>query len=117
MKYNHFPPQKGLYHPQFEKDSCGVGFVCSIKGIKSNDIIQQGLTALKRLLHRGAVGADPKTGDGAGILIQTPHEFFKKAAHNTKIDLPNLGEYGSGLVFLPTDKKEYKFCKDVFFLK
>src|SRR3989338_6704296 len=91
----------GLYDGRFEHDSCGVGFVCNIKGNRSNEIIRQGLEALKRLSHRGATGADPKTGDGAGILIQMPHEFFEKAAEENKIVLPSLGEYGTGLVFLP----------------
>ncbi len=114
MNFKHFPKKQGLYDPQFEKDSCGVGFVCDIKGQKSNEIIQQSLKVLKRLAHRGAVGSDPKTGDGAGILIQTPHEFFVKIAKEAKIDLPEAGSYGTGLVFLPTDKQEYKTCKDIF---
>jgi glutamate synthase domain-containing protein 2/glutamate synthase domain-containing protein 1/glutamate synthase domain-containing protein 3 len=109
-----FFKKQGLYDPQFEHDSCGVGFVCDIKGRKSNDIVRWGLEALKRLLHRGATGADPKTGDGAGILIQTPHEFFLKVAQKAKIDLPRLGEYGTGIVFLPPNIKERKFCKEVF---
>lgn len=104
----------GLYDPRFEHDSCGVGFVCDIKGRSSNDIIRQGLQALKRLLHRGATGSDPKTGDGAGVLIQIPDEFFRKVASDIKIDIPILGEYGTGLVFLPQDKQEYEFCKQVF---
>ena len=114
MRNNYFPEKQGLYDPQFEKDSCGVGFVRNIKGQQSNEIIQQSLKVLKRLTHRGAVGSDPKTGDGAGLLIQTPHEFFIKIAKKAKIDLPDLGNYGTGLVFLPTDKQEYKTCKDIF---
>ncbi len=106
--------KQGLYDPSFEHDSCGVGFVCNIKGKKSSEIIKQGLQVLKRLSHRGATGADPKTGDGAGILMQIPHRFFVKVCGKSKIDLPNLGEYGTGLVFLPTDIKERQFCKDVF---
>ncbi len=113
-RYNHFPKKQGLYDPQFEHDSCGVGFVCNVKGKKSNVIIKQGLEALRRLSHRGATGADPETGDGAGILIQIPHEFFKKACKSAKIDLPDAGGYGTGMVFLPTDSGEKKFCKDVF---
>jgi len=108
--YEHLKPQ-GLYDPRFEHDSCGVGFVCNVAGKKSNEIIKQGIEVLKRLAHRGATGADPKTGDGAGILIQIPHEFFKKAV---KFDLPEPGKYGTGLIFLPTDQKERKFCKDIF---
>lgn len=114
IKYNHFPKKQGLYDPSLEHDSCGVGFVCNIKGQKSNAIIKQGIEVLRRLSHRGAVGADPKTGDGAGILIQMPHEFFKKAAKDCGIDLPEAGFYGSGLIFLPSDEKERKFCKETF---
>jgi glutamate synthase domain-containing protein 2/glutamate synthase domain-containing protein 1/glutamate synthase domain-containing protein 3 len=109
-----FPQKQGLYNPQFEKDSCGVGFICDIKGEKSNDIIRKSLKVLKRLAHRGAVGADPKTGDGAGILIQIPHQFFTKIAEQIKINLPSQGEYGTGLVFLPPNDKERRFCKGVF---
>lgn len=114
MKYLHFPAQQGLYGPRFEKDSCGVGFLCNIKGKKSNALVQDSLTVLKRLAHRGAVGADPKTGDGAGILIQMPHEFFLKVASQSKIKLPSRGEYATGLIFLPPNSKERAFCKDVF---
>jgi len=111
--YN-LPKKQGLYDPQFEHDSCGVGFVCNIKGIKSNAIIKQGIEALRRLSHRGAVGADPKTGDGAGTLIQIPDEFFRKVASDNKIHLPGLGSYATGLIFLPQDAKERESCKEVF---
>ena len=104
--------KQGLYDPQFEHDSCGVGFVCHIKGHKSNAIVRQGIEVLHRLAHRGAVGADPKTGDGAGILIQMPQEFFKKVAHENKIDLPSPEFYGTGLIFLPQAVKERSFCKE-----
>ncbi len=105
---------QGLYDPSFEHDSCGVGFVCNLKGQKSNAIIRQGIEVLYRLAHRGAVGADPKTGDGAGILIQIPHHFLKQAALESKIILPDAKAYGVGLVFLPQDKSGRKFCKEVF---
>ncbi|MFH1996304.1 MAG: hypothetical protein ABIJ27_04810, partial [Candidatus Omnitrophota bacterium] len=75
---NRFPEKQGLYDPQFEHDSCGVGFVCNIKGASSNEIVHQGLKVLRRLSHRGSTGSDSETGDGAGILIQMPHEFFTK---------------------------------------
>ncbi len=104
----------GLYDSRLEHDSCGVGFVCDIKGRRSNEMVRLGLEALKRLLHRGATGADPKTGDGAGILIQIPHEFFKKVTQESGIELPKVGEYGSGMIFLPPDEKEREFCKEVF---
>ncbi|MCX5692150.1 MAG: glutamate synthase large subunit [Candidatus Omnitrophica bacterium] len=114
MAHSYFPKKQGLYDPGFEHDSCGVGFVCNIKGKRSNAIVKQGIEVLHRLSHRGAVGSDPKTGDGAGILIQIPHEFFKNSAKDFKIDLPDLGSYGTGLIFLPQDAKERGFCKEVF---
>ncbi|MCG2714162.1 MAG: glutamate synthase large subunit [Candidatus Omnitrophica bacterium] len=114
MRYSYLPSKQGLYDPRFEHDACGVGFVCNIKGKKSNEIIKQGLEVLRRLAHRGATGAGPNTGDGAGILIQIPHDFFVKACKEIKLSLPNLGEYATGLVFLPTDKKESLFCKEIF---
>ncbi len=106
-----FPKKQGLYDPFYEHDACGVGFVCNIKGEKSNKVVKDSLTVLKRLEHRGAVGADPKTGDGAGILMQIPDEFFRSVADFT---LPEPGNYGTGLVFLPAKAKERKFCKDLF---
>ncbi|PIQ87356.1 MAG: glutamate synthase large subunit [Candidatus Omnitrophica bacterium CG11_big_fil_rev_8_21_14_0_20_43_6] len=114
MKSTYLPKKQGLYDPQFEHDSCGVGFVCNIKGKKSHDIVKQGLEVLRRLSHRGATGADPKTGDGAGLLIQFPHEFFASICANEKISLPEEGEYASGLVLLPQDVLERKFCKEIF---
>ncbi|HAZ09967.1 MAG TPA: glutamate synthase large subunit [Candidatus Omnitrophica bacterium] len=113
-QYRYRPKKQGLYDPQFEHDSCGVGFVCNVKGKKSNAIIKQGLEVLRRLSHRGATGADPETGDGAGILIQIPHNFFKKVCAKRKISLPEAGEYGTGMVFLPTGQEEKIFCKDIF---
>jgi len=109
-----FPKSQGLYDSRFEHDSCGVGFVCNIKGERTNEIVRDGLSVLKRLSHRGATGSDPKTGDGAGILIQIPHEFFVRVCSGNKFDLPGQGEYGTGLVFLPRNNKERQFCKDVF---
>ncbi len=114
MKHPRLPKKQGLYTPQFEHDSCGVGFVCHIGGKKSNEIVRQGINVLRRLSHRGAVGADPKTGDGAGILIQIPHAFLKKECSKLDIPLPSAGRYGTGLVFLPVDEGERKFYKDVF---
>ena len=111
--YDNIKPQ-GLYDPQYEHDSCGVGFVCDIKGNRSNDIVKKGLEVLKRLAHRGAVGADPDTGDGAGILLQIPHEFLISECKKSKISLPEPGSYGTGLIFLPTNASERKSCKDIF---
>ena len=89
----------GMYSRQFEKDACGMGFVVSIKGKKSHDIIDDGLRILERLEHRGGAGADKDTGDGAGILVQIPHEFFKRECEVLGINLPAAGEYGVGMVF------------------
>ena len=102
--------KQGLYDPQFEHDSCGVGFVVNINGEKSHEIVKKGLDVLKRLAHRGAVGADPKTGDGAGVLIQIPHEFYKKVFPK----LPQFGSYGTGVVFFPQNKRLRDICRDVF---
>ncbi|XHR28844.1 MAG: glutamate synthase large subunit [Chthoniobacteraceae bacterium] len=96
---NGLPPKQGLYDPQFEHDACGVGFVTHMKGRKSHDIVEQALTVLLNLDHRGAVGAETNTGDGAGILIQMPHKFLKKAAQAEGIELPEAGQYGAGVVF------------------
>ena len=106
--------KQGLYDPQFEHDSCGVGVVANIKGVKSHDMIEKGLQVLINLGHRGACGADPKTGDGAGILIQMPHEFFEKECAKLGIDLPPPGEYGVGMVFLPQDPSQRKECERIF---
>src|SRR3989338_6536662 len=114
MRYQHLPERQGLYDPQFEHDSCGVGFVCDIKGRKSRGIVENGIMALEHLMHRGATGSDPKTGDGAGLLIQAPHKFLTKECAKIGLRLPAAGEYGVGLIFLPTDEKERKFCEENF---
>ena len=107
------PQKQRLYDPQFEKDNCGVGFVVNMKGEKSHEIIQQGLEVLNRLEHRGAVGSDPLSGDGAGLLIQVPHQFFKTQFAKTHVQLPGPGRYGTGLVFLPRDDRAEK-CVRIF---
>lgn len=114
MKHNGLPDKQGLYDPYYEHDSCGVGFVCHIKGIVSHDCIRNGLKVLDRLSHRGATGADPKTGDGAGVLIQVPHEFFLKKTSELKIALPGQGSYATGLVFLPKLPAAKKSCLKIF---
>jgi glutamate synthase (NADPH) large chain len=114
LKGSYLPEQQGLYDPRFEHDSCGVGFVCNIKGWKSHEIVKNGIAVLERLSHRGAVGADPKTGDGAGILIQIPHKLLAKACLKLGFSLPEAGMYGVGMVFLPTNKKEQRFCTNIF---
>ena len=95
---------QGLYSPAHEHDSCGIGFICNIDNSKSHAIIEQGLAILKNLEHRGAVGADPKAGDGCGILIQMPHAFLGAMAAEAGFELPTGGHYGVGNLFLPTDR-------------
>ncbi|MFN6941082.1 MAG: hypothetical protein ACK4OG_03700, partial [Parvibaculum sp.] len=95
------PAAQGLYDPRNEHDACGIGFIANIHNRKSHRIIQDGLKILENLEHRGAVGADPKAGDGAGILIQMPDAFFRKEAKKLGIELPAEGHYGVGMLFLP----------------
>lgn len=114
MKTNGLPDRQGLYDPRFEHDSCGVGFVCHINGIVSHECIVNGLNVLDRLSHRGATGADPKTGDGAGVLIQVPHEFCLKVASKSGITLPAQGLYATGLAFLPKSPAAQKSCVKIF---
>jgi glutamate synthase domain-containing protein 2/glutamate synthase domain-containing protein 1/glutamate synthase domain-containing protein 3 len=95
------PPKQGLYDPQFEHDACGVGFVVDIKGRKSHRILQQAIEVLRNLDHRGACGCEANTGDGAGVLLQMPHSFLLEACRKARIALPEPGQYGCGLVFLP----------------
>jgi glutamate synthase (NADPH/NADH) large chain len=103
MHLGSLPEKQGLYDPANEHDACGVGFVAHIKGEKSHDIVEQGLTILKRIVHRGAVGADPKAGDGAGLLMQIPDTYFREVVD---FDLPAVGDYGVGMIFLPKDASE-----------
>jgi len=107
------PPKQGLYDPQFEHDSCGVGFIVNIKGKKSHAIVQQALQALCNLDHRGACGCEVNTGDGAGILLQTPHAFFKEVNKNSGFVLPSPGEYGVGMVYLPRDAAQRAECEKI----
>ena len=99
--------KQGLYLPEFEHDNCGAGFICSLKGIKSNDIIHKALEILDKLEHRGAVSADGKTGDGAGILIDIPHDFFTAVCD---FELPEAGEYAVSNVFLPQKDNQREYC-------
>ncbi|MFB9128179.1 glutamate synthase subunit alpha, partial [Paraburkholderia dipogonis] len=105
------PAAQGLYDPQNEHDACGVGFVAHIKGKKSHEIIQQGLKILENLDHRGAVGADPLMGDGAGILIQIPDGFYREEMAKQGVVLPPHGEYGVGMVFLPKEHASRLACE------
>ncbi len=108
------PPKQGLYDPQFEHDACGVGFIVHIKGRKSHEIVQQGLEILNNLDHRGAVGAETNTGDGAGILIQIPDKFYRKVCPAAGIELPAAGEYGAGIVSLPQEAAAREKCEAIF---
>ena len=104
-------PAQGLYDPRNEHDACGVGFVAHIKGLKSHDIVQQGLNILRNLDHRGAVGADALMGDGAGLLIQIPDAFFREEMRAMGITLPPPGEYGVGNIFLPKERASRLACE------
>src|ERR1051326_7221578 len=108
------PTRQGLYDPQFEHEACGVGFVVNIKGRKSHGIIQQALQVLLNLDHRGACGCEANTGDGAGILIQPPHEFLKLVAKEGRVNLPSPGEYAVGMVFLPGLAGQRAECEKIF---
>ncbi|TCO72265.1 glutamate synthase central domain-containing protein [Marinisporobacter balticus] len=113
MNKNGFPEKQGLYDPNMEKDSCGVGFIANIKGLKSHDILKKGLEILKNLKHRGAVGADASTGDGSGIMIQIPHDYFKKEVEKVDIKLTDDGNYAVGMVFLPQEPNVRIFCEGI----
>jgi glutamate synthase domain-containing protein 2/glutamate synthase domain-containing protein 1/glutamate synthase domain-containing protein 3 len=104
---------KGLYDPSFEHDACGVGLVANVKGKKSHQVIEQGLEALINLGHRGAAGADPETGDGAGLIIQIPHDFTVKKFGKQGVTLPAEGRYGLGMTFLPTDDRQRAECQQI----
>lgn len=104
MKHTVLPPKQGLYDPAFEKDACGMGFVAHIKGKASHDIVSQALTMLANMEHRGGQGSEPNSGDGAGILLQIPHRFFAAEAAKLGFTLPEAGQYGVGMLFLPHDE-------------
>ncbi len=104
----------GLYDPSQEHDACGVGFVVNMHGKKSHDIIQHGLKILENLTHRGACGCDPLTGDGAGILMQIPHDFLQGECRELGFELPEFGSYGVGSVFLPRNVFERNACLEMF---
>jgi len=107
------PEQQGLYDPQHEHDACGVGFVAHIKGKASHERVREGLQILENLTHRGAVGADPLEGDGAGILIQIPDAFLRSAVARNEIELPAIGDYGVGMLFLPRNKAARAACEQI----
>ncbi|MFR9585347.1 MAG: glutamate synthase large subunit [Rikenellaceae bacterium] len=109
MQYNKRLEKQGLYDPKFEHDACGVGLLANIRGVKSHEIIEKGLQVLEHMVHRGAEGADPATGDGAGIMLQIPHEFILLQG----ITVPEKGRYGTGLIFLPKDPIDQQKALDI----
>jgi len=104
----------GLYHPSFEHDACGIGFVANIKGSKSHQHISDALTVLENMEHRGACGCDANSGDGAGIMIQTPHEFFFDECVKLGVHLPSFGKYGVGVIFFPKEIRLREECREIF---
>jgi glutamate synthase (NADPH/NADH) large chain len=104
----------GLYSPEFERDACGIGFVANIKGNKSHQIVSDALTVLENMEHRGACGCETNTGDGAGLMIQTPHEFFFDECIRLGIHLPPFGRYGVGVIFFPQEIRLREECRDIF---
>ncbi|KSU87517.1 glutamate synthase subunit alpha [Bacillus sp. VT 712] len=106
MTYNQMPKAQGLYRPEFEHDACGIGLYAHLKGVASHDIVKKGLNMLCQLDHRGGQGSDPLTGDGAGLMVQIPHDFFTKAC--TDFSLPQKGRYGVGMIFFSNNEQEQK---------
>ncbi len=109
-----FRPSEGLYDPSFEHDACGIGFVANIKGNKSHQHIDDALTVLENMEHRGACGCEANTGDGAGIMLQIPHEFFFDECLKLGVHLPAYGRYGVGMVFFPKEIRLREECRDIF---
>ena len=107
------PAEKGLYRQQFEHDSCGVGFIADIYGRKSNEILKNALKILNCMEHRGALGAEENTGDGAGVLTQIPHSFFQNECEKLHIILPEANNYAVGMLFLPQDEEKRLICEEV----
>jgi len=114
MNSNNLPPKQGLYDPHFEHDACGVGFIVHMKGKKSHEIVEQALTILLNLDHRGACGCETNTGDGAGILMQVPHKFLKKVAAAQNITLPEAGQYGVGMIYSSPDPATREKSRRIF---
>jgi len=104
---------QGLYVPSMERDSCGIGFVANLKGNKSHDVIEDAITMLMNMEHRGGCGCEPETGDGAGIMLQMPHDFLKDECAKTGIKLPEFGKYGVGMIFFPSDKEIREECRAI----
>ncbi len=107
------PKARGLYDPRWEHDACGIGAVVNISGLRDHAVVEHGKQVLLNLMHRGAAGADESTGDGAGILLQVPHEFFAAEADRLGLPLPSLGGYGVAMLFLPQDPAVRRQCEEV----
>ena len=105
---------EGLYDPSYEHDACGIGFVANIKGHKSHQHISDALTVLENMEHRGACGCEVNTGDGAGIMLQIPHEFFFDECLKMGVHLPAFGKYGVGVIFFPREIRLREQCRDIF---
>jgi len=107
------PPARGLYDPRNEHDACGVGFIAQMKNVKSHQIVEDGLFMLENLTHRGAVGADPLMGDGAGVLVQIPDRFFREEMAAEGVELPPAGQYGVGHIFMPQDAEARAHLEEI----
>ncbi|MCF6285317.1 MAG: glutamate synthase subunit alpha, partial [Candidatus Hydrogenedentes bacterium] len=105
--------RSGLYEPYYEHDACGIGFICNIDGNRSHEVIKNGLQILVNLTHRGACGCDPETGDGCGIMLHIPHELLKEDVEQHGFELPEPGEYGVGMIFLPQDRESRESCMQI----
>src|SRR6185369_923573 len=107
------PSKQGLYDPRFEHDNCGMGFIVNLNGHSTHDVVRKGIEILINLTHRGACGCDPETGDGAGILIQIPHEFYERECLKLGFSLPEPGTYGVGMIFFPVEPKQRLLCEGI----
>ena len=105
--------KKGMYTPELEKDSCGTGLIANLNGIKSHKIVEDALLMLTNMEHRGACGCEPNTGDGAGILLQIPHDFLKEECAKVNITLPESGDYAIGMTFFPRDEVKRLRAKEL----
>ncbi len=109
----HSEKRQGLYCPEMEHDNCGIGFIANLKGFKTHKLVADALTMLENMEHRGGTGCDANTGDGAGILIQIPHQFFVRECRNQGFQLPQFGGYAVGMIFLPNDKNRRDLCHKI----
>ncbi|MEA2150525.1 MAG: glutamate synthase large chain, partial [Solirubrobacteraceae bacterium] len=107
---SHLPQAEGLYDPRYEHDACGVALVARLDNVPAHEVVEKGLQAVENLEHRGATGADPRTGDGAGMLLQMPHAFFRS---NVDFELPDRGRYGVAVCFLPQDARRRTRLEDL----